>query len=72
MVNGLSLIAHVRGLARLVNRLPTSIKKDVQGLSQKEKRVLNNKIETIYKELVVLNRQTIETLESLTKKNKEN
>tara|TARA_R110000744_G_scaffold9052_8_gene29486 strand:+ start:3387 stop:3587 length:201 start_codon:yes stop_codon:yes gene_type:complete len=56
MNDALSLMVKVSHLAKLVTRLPISTKKDQHGVSQKDKRVLNNKVESIYKELIVLNR----------------
>ena len=55
-------LLRVRQLNKTVNRLRTSIKKDEQGISQKDKRVLNVMINHIYKELVVLTKQQREEI----------
>ena len=56
------VLCKIRELNKLVSRLPSSIKKDEQGLPQKEKRVLNTMVSNIYKEVVVLLKQQREEL----------
>lgn len=52
-----NVLRRVRDLNKIVNRLPSSIKKDEQGISQKDKRVLNTMVNNIYKEVAVLLKQ---------------
>tara|TARA_Y100000310_G_scaffold246308_1_gene251540 strand:- start:2747 stop:2935 length:189 start_codon:yes stop_codon:yes gene_type:complete len=56
------VLCKIRELNKVVSRLPLSIKKDEQGLPQKEKRVLNTMVSNIYKEVVVLLKQQREEL----------
>ena len=56
------VLCKIRELNKVVSRLPSSIKKDEQGLPQKEKRVLNTMVSNIYKEVVVLLKQQREEL----------
>jgi len=56
------VLCMIRKLNVVVGRLPSSIKKDEQGLSQKDKRVLNTMVNNIYKEVAVLMKQQREEL----------
>ncbi|MBT7349743.1 hypothetical protein HN803_03020 [candidate division WWE3 bacterium] len=56
------VLGKIRKLSVVVARLPSSIKKDEQGLSQKDKRVLNTMVNNIYKEVAVLLKQQREEL----------
>jgi hypothetical protein len=56
------VLSKIRKLNVVVGRLPSSIKKDEQGLPQKEKRVLNTMVNDIYKEVAVLLKQQREEL----------
>lgn len=55
-------LLRVRQLNKIVNRLQSSIRKDEQGISQKDKRVLNVMVNHIYRELVVLTKQQREEI----------
>tara|TARA_R110000824_G_scaffold81446_6_gene204756 strand:+ start:140 stop:340 length:201 start_codon:yes stop_codon:yes gene_type:complete len=57
MIDLSSAILKVKEMDKIIRHLKTSIKSDEQGVSQKEKRVLNKKIDSIYKELISLSIQ---------------
>jgi hypothetical protein len=50
----LSVISKTKTVQNHIQRLPTSVRKDESGISQKDKRELIKKIDSIYKELLVL------------------
>jgi len=52
--HALSVISKTKIVQTHIQRLPTSVKKDESGISQKDKRELIKKIDSIYKELLVL------------------
>jgi|3_EtaG_2_1085321.scaffolds.fasta_scaffold08065_5 hypothetical protein len=56
------VLVKIRKLNQIISRMPASIKKDEQGLSQKDKRVLNTMVNNIYKEVAVLMKQQREEL----------
>ena len=65
------VISDIRELEKIISRLPSSIKNDVQGISQKDKRVITHKVNTIYKEMVMWSKFYNKVLEKLHKLEKE-
>jgi len=57
MNNIATVLKRVGQLDIVVNRLQVSIKSDVQGISQKDKRLLSTSVKNIYKELAILTKQ---------------
>lgn len=50
----IGVISKIKDLQTTINRLPISVKKDENGISQKDKRTLTQKIDIIYRELLHL------------------
>jgi hypothetical protein len=50
----ISVISKIKDLQLSINRLPVSIKNDENGISQKDKRILLQKINVIQKEVMFI------------------
>lgn len=50
----IGVISKIKDLQTAINRLPISVKKDENGVSQKDKRALIQRLDIIYRELLHL------------------
>jgi len=48
----INIASRLKDLQKNIKRLPISLKKDEAGILQKDKRILTQKIDTIYKEML--------------------